>query len=116
MKHLFIITLIFGLTISCASHKYSPELQKLINEDNLVNSIGALQNTAIGLHSENKLSTNDTRLVVTFTVESLKLIRDKELGWNLNIRTRLSELRSVVPSEQFKSILDLINAILSELK
>jgi hypothetical protein len=103
MKHLISILLLTFVIGACAPKTYPPELAKLYNTNMLVNTIGTLQNSAIGLNSQKLLSDTDTRVIVTFSVTSLKLIRDQGLDWKVKVTDLIKGLKD---SGLSQSVLD----------
>ena len=110
MKYLFLA--LAALTLSCGP-KLPANVQLVYNTDTLVNTIGILQDAAIGANNQKVLSDNDTRVIVTFCNSSLKTIKAAQNGWKAAVTTALTQLQTNVPStSQFQSIISLIQVTL----
>lgn len=111
MKYLYSI-LVVSLLVGCGP-KLPPNLQKIQNKDNLVNALGILQDAVIGAESQKKLSTDDTRIIVTFTNTALKTIRDAGLGFKNDLIKQLDELKkNSTLVGKYSSSIDLIESLI----
>lgn len=116
---LLLLSLAFTFGNGCAPKTYPPELAKLYNTNMLVNTIGTFQNAAIEANNQKLVSETDTRVIVTFCVTSLKLIRDGNQNWKVKITDLLKGLKdsgiSQTVLDKFISSITTLDLILAKI-
>lgn len=116
MKYLIIPILAF--TVSCASLQspFKPITQ--INPDTLLTILGGLQDTVIEANNRKELSDNSTRSIVTFVVNSAKIIKTSptNIDWKSVVGTALGQLLKDLPIADTNRFSSTFNIIRSGLK
>jgi hypothetical protein len=109
---------VFAVMLSIGCAPVTGRARLYYNLDTAVNAIGILQDAAIGANSEGLISTDRTRIIVTFCNSSLKTIKASPTGWKNTVLAALDELnKNLTPEEhaRFKSSLTLIEVALRSL-
>src|SRR5580765_4795076 len=116
MKYLFVLALTLVVGCGAPSSVVTPAGQHAYKADQVVNYLGVFQDAAIGANNQNILSTNDTRLIVTFVKSAVTTIGQTPNGWQATVMTALNQLRNTLPKEvvdKYKVYLDLLSTMIA---
>lgn len=103
-----------SLVPSCAKTPPSVvtrEGQIAYQADQVVTRFGELQNAAIAAEAAGGLSTANARIVVQFTVSSIRTIGEAPEGWRAVVKQAWIEVKAALPAAQRTALAGYIMAI-----
>lgn len=82
----------------------TPEGKAIYTAGQVVERLQNLQNAAIQAHDQKQLDTNTTRIIVLFTVDAARVLKETPGGWYPAVSTAWAQVKRDVPQAALPTI------------